>query len=443
MLMAAGTLAAQDDARLSDKRIHQPSVLPDRIVLTWRKNPARSQSVTWRTDTSVRDAVAEFAVATAGPKFALEPRKVAATTTPYKSDLSEAHYHTAHFEGLTPNTKYAYRVGDGVHFSEWNHFTTASEKPEKFSFLYFGDSQHQLKTHWSRVVREAYAAAPQARFSLHAGDLVNWASSDAQWGEWFQAAEWINRTMPVVPVVGNHEYWHDEGKSVPRYWKLQFPLPENGPKDQLGSVYHFDFQGARFVVLNTNEPIPDQDRWLDDVLKKDPQRWTIVTFHHPMYSSAMGRDNPTLRKHWQPILNKHRVDLVLQGHDHCYGRSALEGSPVYVVSVSGPVFYPVDNTKWMVRKGQGIQTFQVITIDGDKLTFEARTALGDIYDSFTLTKQPDGKANALTDGAHDPRSVPASEPGEPWSLVAVAVIVLLAAFLVAVRVLRRRAAAPP
>ena len=116
-------------------------------------------------------------------------------TSPFKSDKGDdAHFHSAHFEGLLPNTKYAYRVGDGVNWSEWNHFKTASEKHDKFSFLYFGDAQVQLKEHWSRLVRESFRAAPDARFSIHAGDLVNYGGHDHEWGEWFQAAESINRS---------------------------------------------------------------------------------------------------------------------------------------------------------------------------------------------------------------------------------------------------------
>ena len=56
------------------------------------------------------------------------------------------------------------------------------------------------------------------------------------------------------------------------------------------------------------------------VLADNDQRWTVVTFHHPVWSGAEGRNNPALREIWGPILEEHGVDLVLQGHDHTYGR---------------------------------------------------------------------------------------------------------------------------
>ena len=37
---------------------HKPSTLPDRVMLTWEGNPADSQSVTWRTDATVKTAQA-------------------------------------------------------------------------------------------------------------------------------------------------------------------------------------------------------------------------------------------------------------------------------------------------------------------------------------------------------------------------------------------------
>lgn len=420
----------------AQEKPYPPGPLPDRIVLTWRRDPARTQTVTWRTDSSVTKAVAQIAKATAGPEFAEKPTKVDAVTAPFKSDAGEAHFHTATFESLTPNTKYAYRVGDGERYSEWSHFQTASEKPEKFTFLYFGDAQYLLKSHWSRVIREAYATAPRARFAIHAGDLVNSSADDKQWGEWFDAASFIHRTMPVIATPGNHEHREEDGKTLSRYWKLQFPMTESGPKDLKGITYSLDYQGVRIVCLNSNDKLQEQAAWLDTTLAQNPQRWTIVTFHHPVLSSAQGRDQPAVRKAWQPIFEKHRVDLALQGHDHCYGRSGLEGGVVYVVSVSGPVFYSVDTTRWMIRKGENVQLFHAITIDGERLSFEARTATGELFDSFELQKQTSPLPNLLTNGTHDPRSIPTRD-AQPWNWVAIVAILILAGIVVGLRLIRR------
>ena len=68
---------------------------------------------------------------------------------------------------------------------------------------------------------------------------------------------------------------------------------------------------------------------------------------------------------------------------------------VYVVSVSGPKQYDVsDSHPLMERLGEDTQLFQIVEIDGDELRFESRTAIGGLYDGFTLRKRP-GAPNDL------------------------------------------------
>lgn len=168
-------LVAHEDhpPKVLDEDLYRATPMPDRIVLSWNGDPAHSQAVTWRTDASIGKALAQIAVAEPGPGFAEKATDVPATTTLYESDLGPAHYHSVVFKDLEPATRYAYRVGDGVNWSEWIQFSTASDKPEPFSFIYFGDAQNNLRAYWSRVVREAHRDAPKAAFLLHAGDLVN------------------------------------------------------------------------------------------------------------------------------------------------------------------------------------------------------------------------------------------------------------------------------
>src|SRR5262249_33000687 len=77
-----------------DAEAHRPSAIPDRIILTFAGDPARSMGVTWRTDASVDKAVAQIAPADAGPKFTSRAKTFDAKSTALKSDLSEARYHS-------------------------------------------------------------------------------------------------------------------------------------------------------------------------------------------------------------------------------------------------------------------------------------------------------------------------------------------------------------
>jgi 3',5'-cyclic AMP phosphodiesterase CpdA len=157
------------------------------------------------------------------------------------------------------------------------------------------------------------------------------------------------------------------------------------------------------ISLNSNEKHDEQAAWLDKLLASNPNIWTICTFHHPIYSTAKGRDNKQLREKWQPVFDKHAVDLVLTGHDHTYGRSNLvtgamartgRSGTVYVVSVSGPKQYELDRETWMERAAENTQLYQIVRIDGEKLLYESRTARGVLYDSFELRKRR-GRPNQI------------------------------------------------
>ena len=425
-------------AAVSDEIAYRSTAIPERILLGWKSDPATTAAVTWRTDTSVQRAYAQIALAEDGPHFVPKAKasQIPAVTTLVKTDLGDRHYHAVHFENLLPSTLYVYRVGDRTNWSAWFHFKTASDKPEPFSFVYFGDAQNSLKSHWSRVFREAFSDAPRARFMLHAGDLVNRGNRDVEWGEWCNAGGWVNAMIPTLAIPGNHEYDINRVDPPPeeigqdvrhfcRRWRARFEFPENGPSNLLESCYYLDIQGVRIVGLNSMEDLDQQAQWLDEILAKNPNRWTIVTHHHPVYSASIRRDNPELREAWQPIYDKHCVDLVIAGHDHSYGRTGLmthqdnvatgvrkqcgKGGTVYVVSVSGPKLYGRNDFPF-VRRAEDTQLYQIISVDRDELRYVARTARGHLYDAFKLCKRP-GEVNQLIDQV--PNTPENRRPDEP------------------------------
>jgi acid phosphatase type 7 len=418
---APAPLAAQNTLVPEGLVHYAASPVPDRIVLTFAGDPATSLAVSWRTDPSLTQAVAEISVAYDTPGLHLTARQVAARTFPLERENGPAHHHQVVFTGLEPNTLYAYRVQGGGTWSEWFQVRTASAGAEPFSFLYFGDAQNAVKSHWSRTVRQAFSDLPTARFMLHAGDLVNQGSTgvwDDEWGEWFDAGGWLNGMLPSIAAPGNHEYVVLEPgtrRVLSPAWNAHFSMPSHGPAGLEGTVYHVDYQGVRFISLNSYEALENegsaalQARWLEPLLRDNPHPWTIVTYHHPMFSVSQGRDNPLLREHWKPLFDRYGVDLALQGHDHTYGRQhenvtegtqAYEGDAgtMYVVSVSGPKMYYVSDAaeQSMTRLAEDTQLYQLIHLNGDTLRFESRTVTGELYDAFDLVKGADGR-NRLVD----------------------------------------------
>jgi len=396
-----------ESARAANDLFQQiyPSKIPDRIILNLTATPSASMAVTWRTDTTVTKGIAQIAVATPDLSYSKSAKEIVATTNTYLMEVEKhpnikVNHHSVIFTNLYPDTLYIYRVGNGEIWSEWLHFKTAGEKNDPITFIYFGDAQNNIKAMWSRVVREAFITAPQANFLLYAGDLINHTDNDLEWHEWFGGASFIHRTIPSVMTAGNHEY---DDLNIDKHWRAQFTLPENGPRGLEELCYYVDYQDLRLISIDS-ETIDEspkfrklQQTWLDSILTYNPQKWTALTLHIPFFSTKPSRNNPELRQAFRPIIEKHKVDIVLQGHDHAYGRgmekipSSLneqESTPtLYVVSVSGPKMYDLSDRSWMTRRAKNNQFFQVITIHNDTLNFKAYTATRELYDEFLLIKQ--------------------------------------------------------
>jgi hypothetical protein len=404
---------------------------PARLVLGWAGDPAISQAVTWRTDDPVASPQAQIGPAAQGcTSAAASARTVAAEPRVVRvgGRRSVTHY-KATFTGLTPATRYAYRVGGGRSFSHWHCFSTASAGPAPFRFIYLGDAQNGLDRKWPRAVRAAFAASPSARFVVHAGDLVGEGYDDRQWGAWLAGMGAMASEVPAVPVPGNHDVIRPTLSRIfaaPDLWNAHFALPANGPADLpelAGQSYYLDYQGVRVVALDVNAFANDDFResqrsrvraaqltWLRKVLGTGPQRWTVVVQHYPMYSVVKNRDYSGMRAALGPIYDEFRVDLVLQGHDHAYGRThkvhggrlADPRAPgtIYVTSVSGSKMYGITSRQdpRMGRLRENSQLYQVVSVAGDRLSFESRAVDGTLVDAFELVRGA-GPASSYVDRA--------------------------------------------
>lgn len=453
LFLASCAVVSAMPARAHDGDAHAiapwqaPSAWPDRVIATFEGDPARSLAVSWRTSGDVMATRAQIAVALPDARFDLaaqtEPAETeiitlsaierAGVSIPVKhnENLPAVAYHSVRFDGLTPDTLYAYRVmGADDKWSEWFQTRTAPETgPVKF--IYMGDAQNGILSHWSRTIRAAFQTAPDARFMLHAGDLVNRGSRDFEWAEWFKAGSFLHAMVPAVPVAGNHEYETlglteaDRVKALSFLWRPQFRLPLEAelPAALQETVYALRYtRDLHLFVLDTNQSdMAVQAEWLDRQLSASQARWRIVTMHHPVFSSGKGRDNEKLRAALLPILLKHKVDLVLQGHDHTYARGMVgedmmaprrtsfgvddKLGTMFVNSVSGAKQYEFKDDGWrgyepngvnLERKGENSQFFQVITIDGEDLVYTAYTADGMQYDKVIIQKKQDGIKRVIT-----------------------------------------------
>ena len=389
----------------------------DRIVLTPGADPSTDMAVAYRTRPGMTVSQAQLAPALDGAALEAKARVVVGKAHPIDNENGPALYHQIRFTGLAPDAPYAYRVREADGWSPWLQFRTAAKGFRPFSFIYLGDTQNDILSGGARTIRQAFHAVAQPALMLHAGDLVAQGKvkvHDDEWGEWTEAGGYNFAMVPQLPAPGNHEYVSTpDGPRLGPHWSAQFSLPDNGAPSVRATTYFVDYQGVRFVVLDGTAALElgaldAQTRWLDQVLAANGRRWTVVIFHQPIFTCGRPNDTERLKAAWTPIFERRGVDLILQGHDHCYsrlsnpdGRAASLAArtaggaqgPVYVVSVAGPKTYRLnDRADWQPdRVAADTQLYQVISVEADRLAFKAFTAAGRLYDGFSLVRDGKGR----------------------------------------------------
>lgn len=319
------------------------------------------------------------------------------------------------FTGLRPATRYAYRIASDAGWTDERAFTTAGTgmPAEGWTFLALGDTQLENSTTVKRIVDQAVTDTPEAALMVQVGDVVNEPYDDAQWRDMFQAMGMTAGSRNWLVSIGNHEQCVliDCDSNGAEAFRSYFDWPDNGYPEQGETWFFTDYQGVRFVVLDSfGGQIVEQAEFLEEALRTNPSDWSVVVQHTPAFSARPDRTNQEIRDLWVPIVERYDVDLVLTGHDHSYARGFLDvdgDGPMYVVSVSGPKFYPVTQRDWIrngatrVVSAARTPTYQVITVDDRSLSYRAVVAgadatlpegreVGEILDEFVLIKQADG-----------------------------------------------------
>jgi len=132
--------------------------------------------------------------------------------------------------------------------------------------------------------------------------------------------------------LGNHDIVMKSG--LPQIRRKAFGIPRRN--------YVFREKGVRFVVADSNDL---NYRWLRKQTRAEAgDHWTIVLFHHPVYSGGTHGSTPGFASTLRPLFERRGVDLVLNGHDHLYSVTReLKGIRYAVTGGGGARSYGCDN----------------------------------------------------------------------------------------------------
>jgi 3',5'-cyclic AMP phosphodiesterase CpdA len=310
--------------------------------------------------------------------------------------------HSLVLHGLIPNTKFCYKIyvqndsETGVQQPIEGTFKTLYSPERKIvNFLVVGNtsaaadgSNEEIKNRMAQSM-----ANYEADFLIHTGDMVaSGLVADAD-KEFFTPYQKILQNSPLLVALGEDEYGPDratnEGKGflTTQYRSIHsMPLSKGTP-----FYYYIDTANARFIFLDTNNvydaifaaKLSDkapQLEWLKTSLSStDAAKWKIVVLHHPVYSS--GKEEDRLSKLLAPIFEANKVNLVIQGHQGAYERTApikndmvARTGPTYITVAGGGKFFEPSsyNIDWS-SKYYEIPHFAHVQIVDRKLSLRVYT----------------------------------------------------------------------
>ena len=373
-----------------------------------------SRTIMWQSDNSEADAVIEYRL-----EGAEKSQTIGATDKAFTDDGSTTYIHEATLTGLTPNTKYEYRVGYGTdRRSDWYRLETAGASV--YDVLIYPDSQSGDYSQWEEIVKSSALRNPRTALYISMGDLVDNGEHAYQWRTWLNSIKPLSANVPLATTLGNHEMYTLDWKMREPYAYLNyFAVPPNGNETFNRRYYSYDFGDVHYVVLDTmlyesnhednhDTHHPDlydvQIQWLRQDLTANTKKWTVVLMHRDPFQYAFDRsgvnravgfdDEGVL---FMPIFDEFNVDLVLSAHLHSYrNRGHVRNfdrdasGPLYILTgIAGDARRP----KWKehpldvyVAPDRDKNNYMTMTVTPNKLIVKAFLPDGTQLDESVIEK---------------------------------------------------------
>jgi 3',5'-cyclic AMP phosphodiesterase CpdA len=250
---------------------------------------------------------------------------------------------------------------------------------ESLKFAVIGDNGDGSKAQYQVGTQMAQARAMfPYEFVIMLGDNVYGRQRPDDFVTKFQQpyASILQAGVPFYAAIGNH----DSSAT------LSFDGFNMGSK----RYYTFARKNVRFFVLDTNLLERTQIEWLDDRLRETREEWRIAYFHHPLYSDGNRHgSNEELRVLLEPLLIRHGVRVVFAAHDHIYSRSKPQNGIVHFVEGSSGRLRKggVTPTAMTAASFDQDQTFMLVEVVGDVLSFRAISRTGRVVDSGVIHRR--------------------------------------------------------
>ncbi|RMX63691.1 hypothetical protein DD238_006494 [Peronospora effusa] len=359
--------------------------------------------------------------------------------------------HTVIMTDLKPNTYYFYQYGHEEHgLSQVHRFKSRPLSSYKYAnFIAYGDmgafaafyggSESTAARVFKDVVEEEYDS-----FLLHFGDISYARSQGHVWDQFFHLIEpYATRIVLLICAVVEPAYAdeygyteggkHDLSGGMLPYGGSFNPSWGNFGADSGGECgvpmhhrwhvpktgnwiywYSFNYGGIHVVQMSTEHNWTrgsEQYKWLENDLEQVDRNvtpWVVLTAHRMMYSSQLNIEpDMEVSYHFQEevedLIYKHRVNVMLVGHEHSYERTCpvyrkkcVENGKGTVHLVVGSAGYPLGPDGFSSKYGnyslRHVNEYGYIRVTSSPNDMRFQFVLvenGNIYDEFTITPWED------------------------------------------------------
>ena len=337
----AGTLPSWDNGLIKE---YDPYVKPRGISVTYYDD-IYSRGFTWSTNDKIKSSellLVELPKGKTEDDINWDIVKGINASVTSRTDVNGNKWNIfkVHVSNLKPGATYLYMVvNEDGSYSETGTLVIEKEKNDVdgLTFLHLTDSQESAKVSyevWSDVLREGKRKYPESSFVAFSGDFTNFSYDSVNMNEWIWGLDTASNTlmnMPIAPSSGNHDIY--DYAFTDRFDINWADYVKDSDADILSGGNYFYTYGkdVLFINLNTNINVyypesEDQLDWLRETLEQyKDYKWKVVQLHKgPMSTGDHSKngDVEDYRDELCPIFSKYKVDLVLQGHDHVYTRTA-------------------------------------------------------------------------------------------------------------------------
>ncbi len=332
------------------------------------------------------------------------PITVTAVTREWVADasppLDHAWQHIARLPALPSGTLVPYRLLlDGTDLRPGAPFTLRVP-PRRGSVQLAIIGDYGAGTVWAEKVRNIVAARHPDLLLTVGDNAYNRGRYDEFRTRVFALYRDLMAQIPFMPAIGNHDNYTDHARP---YLDL-FVLPENAWRPQERERYYsFDLANVHIVVLDTTDPLyqigdlalDDMADWLDADLAATAKPWRIVLFHHPPYSAGAHGSDTRVRARLVPILERHGVQFVFNGHEHDYQRTCPirdnacvlpDEGITYVITGGGGAWLRPTGRDWFTVKALSVHEAAFLTLSRCEARLEVVDREGNLVDLFALSR---------------------------------------------------------